>query len=52
MTTPKKVSRNKLDGKIHVLGRGLAIYKVKASPYSGCAFAGAACNEKHCPINV
>jgi hypothetical protein len=33
MKTRKKVSRNRLDGRIHILSRGLAIYKVKASPY-------------------
>jgi hypothetical protein len=31
--TRKKVSRNRLDGRIHILSRGLAIYRVKASPY-------------------
>ena len=28
-----KKTRNSLDGSIHVLHRGLAVYKVKASPY-------------------
>ncbi|MGA8615933.1 MAG: hypothetical protein WB760_30460 [Xanthobacteraceae bacterium] len=28
-----KISRNRLDGKIQKLSRGLAIYKVRASPY-------------------
>jgi len=33
MIQRKTISRNALDGKIHTLAQGLAIYRVKASPY-------------------